>query len=32
MAVEPEITGSLANGAAQAHEPKLQTLYDRHRP
>jgi hypothetical protein len=30
-AVEPEITGSLANGAAQAREPKLQTLYDRHR-
>ena len=31
MAVEPEITGSLASGAAQAREPKLQTLYDRHR-
>jgi hypothetical protein len=30
-AVEPEITGSLANGAAQAREPELQTLYDRHR-
>jgi hypothetical protein len=30
-AVEPEITGSLANGAAQAREPALQTLYDRHR-
>jgi hypothetical protein len=30
-AVEPEITGSLASGAAQAREPKLQTLYDRHR-
>jgi hypothetical protein len=30
-ALEPEITGSLANGAAQAREPKLQTLYDRHR-
>jgi hypothetical protein len=30
-AVEPEITGSLANGAAQAREPKLQTLYDRHK-
>jgi hypothetical protein len=30
-AVEPETTGSLANGAAQAREPKLQTLYDRHR-
>jgi hypothetical protein len=29
--VEPEITGSLANGAAQAREPALQTLYDRHR-
>jgi hypothetical protein len=29
-AVEPEITGSLANGAAQAREPKLQMLYDRH--
>jgi hypothetical protein len=29
-AAEPEITGSLANGAAQAREPKLQTLYDRH--
>jgi hypothetical protein len=29
-AVEPEITGSLANGAAQAREPKLQTLYDRY--
>jgi hypothetical protein len=29
-AVEPEITGSLANGAAQAREPELQTLYDRH--
>ncbi|WP_457094339.1 hypothetical protein [Microvirga sp. P5_D2] len=28
--VEPEITGSLANGAAQAREPKLQTLYDRY--
>jgi hypothetical protein len=27
---EPEITGSLANGAAQAREPKLQTLYDRY--
>src|SRR5688500_2676422 len=25
--VEPEITGSLASGAAQAREPKLQTLY-----
>ena len=31
VAVEPEITGSLANGAAQAREPALQTLYDRHR-
>jgi hypothetical protein len=31
VAVEPEITGSLANGAAQAREPKLQMLYDRHR-
>ncbi|MBM6580843.1 hypothetical protein ILT44_11670 [Microvirga sp. BT689] len=30
-AVEPEITGSLASGAAQAREPRLQTLYDRHR-
>jgi hypothetical protein len=30
-AVEPEITGSLANGAAQAREPALQTLYDRHK-
>jgi hypothetical protein len=30
-AFEPEITGSLANGAAQAREPELQTLYDRHR-
>src|SRR5215211_4772194 len=30
-AVEPEITGSLANGAAQAREPELQMLYDRHR-
>lgn len=30
-AVEPEITGSLANGVAQAREPALQTLYDRHR-
>ncbi|MBF9197890.1 hypothetical protein [Microvirga terrestris] len=30
-AVDPEITGSLANGTAQAREPKLQTLYDRHR-
>jgi hypothetical protein len=30
-AVEPEVTGSLANGAAQAREPALQTLYDRHR-
>jgi hypothetical protein len=30
-AVEPEVTGSLANGAAQAREPELQTLYDRHR-
>lgn len=30
-AVEPEITGSLANGAAQAREPELQALYDRHR-
>jgi hypothetical protein len=29
--VEPEITGSLANGVAQAREPALQTLYDRHR-
>ena len=29
--VEREITGSLAAGAAQAHEPKLQALYDRHR-
>jgi hypothetical protein len=29
-AVEPEITGSLASGAAQAREPALQTLYDRH--
>ena len=29
-AVEPEITGSLANGAAQAREPALQTLYDRY--
>jgi hypothetical protein len=29
-AVEPEITGSLANGVAQAREPKLQTLYDRY--
>jgi hypothetical protein len=29
-AVEPEITGSLTTGAAQAREPKLQTLYDRH--
>jgi hypothetical protein len=28
---EPEITGSLANGAAQAREPELQMLYDRHR-
>ena len=27
---EPEITGSLANGAAQAREPELQTLYDRY--
>ncbi|MGO4526979.1 hypothetical protein AB4097_19230 [Microvirga sp. 2MCAF35] len=27
---EPEITGSLATGAAQAREPKLQLLYDRH--
>lgn len=31
MAAEPEITESVANGAAQAREPKLQTLYDRHR-
>ncbi|MGF9762493.1 hypothetical protein AAII07_45745 [Microvirga sp. 0TCS3.31] len=31
VALEPEITGSLANGAAQAREPKLQTLYDQHR-
>jgi hypothetical protein len=31
VAVEPEIAGSLANGAAQAREPKLQTLYDLHR-
>jgi hypothetical protein len=30
-AFEPEVTGSLANGAAQAREPELQTLYDRHR-
>src|SRR5918994_5234297 len=30
-AAEPEVTGSLANGAAQAREPKLQTLYDQHR-
>ena len=30
-ATEPERTGSLANGAAQAREPELQTLYDRHR-
>jgi hypothetical protein len=30
-AVEPEITGSLTTGAAQAREPKLQMLYDRHR-
>jgi hypothetical protein len=30
-AVEPQMTGSLANGAAQAREPELQTLYDRHR-
>src|SRR3954469_25410501 len=30
VAVEPEITGSLTNGAAQAREPKLQTLYDRY--
>lgn len=29
--VAPEITGSLTNGAAQAREPKLQALYDRHR-
>jgi hypothetical protein len=29
-AAEPENTGSLANGAAQAREPKLQALYDRH--
>jgi hypothetical protein len=29
-AVEPEITGSLANGAARAREPALQTLYDRY--
>jgi hypothetical protein len=29
-AVEPEITGSLASGAAQAREPALQTLYDRY--
>ena len=29
-AAEPETTGSLANGAAQAREPALQTLYDRH--
>ena len=29
-AAEPEITGSLANGAAQAREPKLQMFYDRH--
>jgi hypothetical protein len=29
--VEPEVTGSLAHGAAQARESKLQTLYDRHR-
>jgi hypothetical protein len=28
---EPEVTGSLAHGAAQAREPELQTLYDRHR-
>jgi hypothetical protein len=28
---EPDVTGSLANGAAQAREPALQTLYDRHR-
>jgi hypothetical protein len=28
---EPDVTGSLANGAAQAREPELQTLYDRHR-
>ena len=31
VALEPEVTGSLANGAAQAREPKLQTLYDQHR-
>ncbi|WP_262265671.1 hypothetical protein [Microvirga yunnanensis] len=30
-AVEPETTGSLATGAAQAREPELQMLYDRHR-
>jgi hypothetical protein len=30
-AFEPEVTGSLANGSAQAREPELQTLYDRHR-
>jgi hypothetical protein len=30
-AVEPQITGSLATGAAQARNPGLQTLYDRHR-
>jgi hypothetical protein len=30
-AVTPEITGSLATGAAQARLPELQRLYDRHR-
>jgi hypothetical protein len=29
-AVEPEIKGSLANGAAQVREPALQSLYDRY--
>ena len=30
MAVEPAITGSVVNGAAQAPAPALQALYDRY--